>query len=81
MSAAPDLCCEAMEDAVVGWKQRCREHAHAYECPDALIYVTPGDEHGIIVHDGGTSHVAIHYCPWCGADLHPGLATLRTLVL
>jgi hypothetical protein len=79
--AAPDYCCDRMQDAVDGWKNRCREHAHAHECPDALISVFPGGEHGIIVHDGGSSHVVIHFCPWCGADLHPGLATLRTLVL
>ena len=27
------------------------------------------DEYGLIVHDGGTSVIAIKFCPWCGSKL------------
>ena len=45
-----------------------------YECPDPLVSVFPpiserGEDYGIIVHDGGASHVSIRFCPWCGVDL------------
>jgi hypothetical protein len=65
----PDYCCPAMRDAIDGWKGACRHHRHAHECPDALIDRWATGEHGILVHDGGMSHVAIRYCPWCGVFL------------
>jgi Domain of unknown function (DUF6980) len=30
---------------------------------------SPSREYGIIIHDGGSSHIVINYCPWCGARL------------
>ena len=43
-----------------------------HDCPDVLIrYVLRFDEYGIIVHDGGSSKIAIHFCPWCGTQLPP----------
>ena len=46
-------------------------HGHnRFECPDNLIdYSAKFDEYGIIVHDGGQSHVQIQFCPWCGSRL------------
>jgi hypothetical protein len=48
----------------------CSEHPDRFSCPDALMYFSASrGEYGIIVHDGGTSWVAIAFCPWCGAFL------------
>jgi hypothetical protein len=48
----------------------CAHHASPYDCPDTLVYYSPKfDEYGLIVHDGGSSHIQIHYCPWCGTKL------------
>jgi hypothetical protein len=30
-------------------------------------------EYGIPVHDGGSSHIQIGFCPWCGAKLPSSL--------
>lgn len=32
-------------------------------------YLPASKEYGLIVHDGGTSYVAIRFCPWCGVRL------------
>jgi len=38
--------------------------------PDVLVaYLSKFDEHGLVVHDGGSSIVQIHFCPWCGTRL------------
>ena len=56
-----------MENAKV---LKCDIHKDIYECPDVLIsYSEYNDEYGIIVHDGGSSSIAINYCPWCGSKL------------
>ena len=36
---------------------------------DFIDYLPQLDEYGLIIHDGGTSHYVIHYCPWCGHRL------------
>lgn len=37
---------------------------------DALVvYTSRTDEYGLPVRDGGSSRVAIQYCPWCGERL------------
>ena len=60
-------CCQQMESAA---ESKCQQHPDRWDCPDALItYSTRFDEHGIIIHDGGTSKIAIYYCPWCGSKL------------
>jgi hypothetical protein len=46
----------------------CDQHADRADCPDALIDRVRGG-YGIIVHDGGSSVIAIAFCPWCGARL------------
>lgn len=49
---------------------RCEVHADPFACPDALVRFVPRfQEYGLVVHDGGTSHVGITYCPWCGSRL------------
>jgi hypothetical protein len=60
-------CCEMMENAVA---LTCDIHKDIYECPDVLIsYSIKYDEYGIIVHDGGSSSIAINFCPWCGSRI------------
>jgi predicted GNAT family acetyltransferase len=46
----------------------CERHTNPFDCPDALVL--KGEHgYGLIVHDGGSSSIAIAYCPWCGASL------------
>ena len=60
-------CCEMMQSNV---KNQCAGHQDRFDCPDCLIDYRPKtDEYGLIVHDGGSSMIAIRFCPWCGADL------------
>jgi len=48
----------------------CDEHPDRFECPDALIHHSAkSGRYGIIIHDGGSSTVAIRFCPWCGKRL------------
>ena len=56
-----------MQDQI---EYECAQHADPYDCPDAVVtYVRKFDEYGLIIHDGGRSHLIICYCPWCGAEL------------
>jgi hypothetical protein len=60
-----DYCCDRM---TYDLSQRCKEHPDRFDCPDALIAeMRPG--YGLIVHDGGSSAIAISFCPWCGSKL------------
>ncbi|WP_328387574.1 DUF6980 family protein [Nocardia sp. NBC_00416] len=60
-------CCEMMTSNL-DWE--CQLHQDPYDCPDALvIFIAKFAEYGLIIHDGGTSFVAIDFCPWCGASL------------
>ncbi len=59
-------CCESMERYST---LNCTEHSNIYECPDVLVSVQVNNRHGIIVHDGGSSQIEIHYCPWCGVKV------------
>jgi hypothetical protein len=64
---AREHCCEMMRSNV---ENQCDEHQDRFDCPDCLVAHRPKtDEYGLIVHDGGTSIIAIRFCPWCGADL------------
>ncbi|MBF0442396.1 MAG: hypothetical protein HQK54_10870 [Oligoflexales bacterium] len=49
---------------------KCEKCADKYACPDTLIDVHNDGGYGIIVHDGGSSHIRISYCPWCGIKLN-----------
>jgi hypothetical protein len=60
-------CCEDMTGAVTS---ACAEHPDRTACPDALVdYASRFDEYGLIIHDGGTSTLAIRFCPFCGTSL------------
>jgi hypothetical protein len=61
------LCCDMMQGQV---DTRCADHPDPFDCPDNLIFYSPQThEFGLIVHDGGSSYIAIQHCPWCGAGL------------
>ncbi|HBR84464.1 MAG TPA: hypothetical protein DD861_09765 [Erythrobacter sp.] len=54
-------------------EKTCSEHRDRSDCPDCLIEFNPEFErYGILIHDGGSSMVAIEFCPWCGTDLSIG---------
>ncbi|WP_396120279.1 DUF6980 family protein [Domibacillus indicus] len=60
-------CCEDMKYHA---SFKCNVHENPFDCPDQLVYCDKdGREFGIIIHDGGSSIIAIQYCPWCGSDL------------
>lgn len=58
-------CCEQMQDDL---ERVCPRHAARSDCPDALIRRANGG-YGLMIHDGGSSMIAISYCPWCGSRL------------
>jgi hypothetical protein len=39
----------------------------------AIRYLPKFREYGVLVLDGGSSHITIHYCPWCGRSLPASL--------
>lgn len=60
-------CCSRMEEQLA---TRCEVHDDPFDCPDALVHVSPGTgSYGLIVHDGGSSWIGIRFCPWCGTRL------------
>lgn len=60
-------CCDDMRRQLTF---TCTDHVDLSDCPDSLIvHSQKSGEFGIRVHDGGTSSISIHYCPWCGARL------------
>ncbi|AJE43448.1 DUF6980 family protein [Streptomyces nodosus] len=62
-----DHCCPAMASHANG---HCDQHTDPFDCPDALIaFSAEPPEYGLIIHDGGTSIIGIHFCPWCGRRL------------
>jgi hypothetical protein len=68
-------CCDEMRAHL---EQVCEVHALPYDCPDHIVvYVPKFDEYGLIMHDGGTSFLAIAYCPWCGNRLPESKRDLR----
>jgi len=68
----PKHCCAAMQ-AQAGFT--CPDH-DLDDCPDALVsYSERFREYGLRVHDGGSSSIAISFCPWCGAKLPDSLRT------
>lgn len=60
-------CCTAM----ARWADsQCERHPDRFDCPDALIHRAPSSgKYGLIIHDGGSSTIAIEHCPWCGRKL------------
>lgn len=60
-------CCETMQPQL-DWS--CADHGSAPECPDALVGRFGTDRrYGLYIHDGGSSYLEIHFCPWCGTRL------------
>jgi uncharacterized protein DUF6980 len=48
----------------------CDQHPNPFECPDSLVIFDEAKRaYGLIVHDGGSSYIAIQFCPWCGSKL------------
>ena len=67
MGTDKTYCCAMMTAQIA---HHCEQHADVFACPDALIVYTPQfDKYGIIIHDGGSASITIHYCPWCGTTL------------
>lgn len=66
------FCCGMMRDNI---ETECDQHPDPFDCPDSLIHYDPepsDERYGLIIHDGGSSYIAIRYCPWCGASLPGG---------
>lgn len=60
------ICCLGMQTQI---DKQCSAH-QPEDCPDALIYRSAdGTRYGIRVHDGGSSHIGIKFCPWCAKAL------------
>jgi hypothetical protein len=56
----------------------CEQHPDPLACPDKLVEFVPRfNEYGLLVRDGedgyASSHIAIAFCPWCGASLPASL--------
>lgn len=50
----------------------CIDMKQALESEDAILrYNDAYREYGIVIHDGGSSHLTIGFCPFCGAELPP----------
>ena len=63
---AASYCCEMMSGQL---GRTCADHPDAADCPDMLVARRPSGDHVLLVHDGGSSGIAIAFCPWCGRDL------------
>jgi hypothetical protein len=64
-------CCEDMRREV---ERSCNEHPNRFEYPDCLVEYRPKlRQYALIVHDGGSSVIAISFCPWFGTKLPDGL--------
>ena len=60
-------CCEQLRAQV---EYTCPHHPPDADCPDQLLaLLTKFQEYGLVIHDGGGSRLAIHFCPWCGTKL------------
>ena len=60
------FCCDKFQ-AQLNWA--CAEHSSPSDCPDALVGRIGGRGYGLYIHDGGSSLLEIHFCPWCGTRL------------
>jgi hypothetical protein len=60
-------CCDGMRRQL---EFRCTDHDGLSEYPDSLVVLRENpNRFGIRVHDGGSSSIAIRYCPGCGKSL------------
>lgn len=60
-------CCDMMRTHLA---HQCQQHGDG-DCPDRIIQRTDTGI-GIPIHDGGSSFIAIRFCPWCGSAVEPG---------
>ena len=61
------ICCDVM-GGQLGYE--CDQHADLRDCSDVVvIYYPHTDEFVTPIRDGGSSSLAIQYCPWCGKQL------------
>jgi hypothetical protein len=58
-------CCDDMRSQV---EYRCPDHPDPYECTDNIVVFSLDGYFGIPIHDGGSSHIVIAFCPWCGVE-------------
>lgn len=69
----PDpTCCSMMAHHLNQWCGIEREKSNCndkYECADCVVIFESNGDHGIPIHDGGSSYIKINKCPWCGTDL------------
>jgi len=69
-AAISGACCASMLKQL-NWK--CGDHLSLEDCPDALVGLFGKHaNYGLLIHDGGSSHIEIAYCPWCGTRLRGG---------
>ena len=66
-------CCRAMAEQL---DHECDQHLDPADCPDSLV-ARFGKQYGLRIHDGGSSFVVIHHCPWCGSKLGTSKAAIR----
>jgi len=63
---AAGYCCDDLREQV---EFRCEDHPDPYDCADNLVIKTERGYFGLIIHDGGSSHLVIQFFPWCGSRL------------
>lgn len=64
---AATVCCSAMRPYATG--TACPDHGDNWlDCPDYVVAKVK-DRFGLPVRDGGSSYIAIDFCPWCGSRL------------
>ena len=60
-------CCEDMDYHT---NLNCDMHSDPFECPDKiLIFDNKDNDYGLIIHNGGSSSIAINFYPWCSSRL------------
>jgi hypothetical protein len=47
----------------------CSLHPDPQDCADAVVIRYGARDYGLPIHDGGSSYIAIRFCPWCGSRL------------
>ncbi len=63
-----DFCCMEMADKVCDSYDENNDIK--YDEVDVVINHWKDGTFGIPIHDGGTSIIAIKFCPWCGSKLN-----------
>jgi len=61
-------CCYLMKADL---ERVCVIHQDRWTCGDDVMYLNPETrQYGLKIRDGGRSTYVIHFCPWCGTNLH-----------